>query len=125
MAHPQVSFEFFPPKNFEGAYKLWDTVNILSPLNPRFVSVTYGAGGTTRTLTEEATSVLHKHTGCDVVAHLTCVNATRDETLNIARSYADTDVTGLVALRGDPPPKAAHFARMRMGFKIPLNWLVP
>ncbi|NDH20981.1 MAG: 5,10-methylenetetrahydrofolate reductase, partial [Rhodobacteraceae bacterium] len=103
MSRPQISFEFFPPQNFEGAYRLWDTVNTLAPLNPRFMSVTYGAGGTTRTLTQEATRVLHKHTGCDVAAHLTCVDATRDETLNIARSYADTGVTGLVALRGDPP----------------------
>lgn len=117
MAHPKVSFEFFPPKNFEGAYKLWDTVNILAPLNPRFISVTYGAGGTTRTLTQEATSVLHKHTGCDVVAHLTCVNATRDETLNIARSYAETGVTGLVALRGDPPADSGPFIANTDGFQ--------
>ena len=73
MTRPQISFEFFPPQNFEGAYRLWDTVNTLAPLNPRFMSVTYGAGGTTRTLTQEATRVLHKHTGCEVAAHLTCV----------------------------------------------------
>ena len=126
MTRPQISFEFFPPQNFEGAYRLWDTVNTLAPLNPRFMSVTYGAGGTTRSLTQEATRVLHKHTGCDVAAHLTCVDATRDETLTIARSYAQTGVTGLVA------PCAAilqtgprHFMRSLRDFKIPLNWLVP
>ena len=123
MTRPQISFEFFPPQNFEGAYRLWDTVNTLAPLNPRFMSVTYGAGGTTRTLTQEATRVLHKHTGCDVAAHLTCVDATRDETLNIARSYADTGVTGWSPCAVIPPQKAAHFARIRMDFKTPLNWL--
>ena len=117
MRQPQISFEFFPPKNFEGAYRLWDTVNTLNPLNPRFMSVTYGAGGTTRTLTQEATSVLHKHTGSDVVAHLTCVDTTRDETLNIARSYAKTGVTGLVALRGDLPADSGAFLAHSDGFQ--------
>ena len=117
MRQPQISFEFFPPKNFEGAYRLWDTVNTLKPLNPRFMSVTYGAGGTTRTLTQEATSVLHKHTGSDVVAHLTCVDTTRDETLNIARSYAKTGVTGLVALRGDLPTDSGAFLAHSDGFQ--------
>ena len=117
MRQPQISFEFFPPKNFEGAYRLWDTVNTLNPLNPRFMSVTYGAGGTTRTLTQEATSVLHKHTGSDVVAHLTCVDTTRDETLNIARSYAKTGVTGLVALRGDLPADSGAFLAHSNGFQ--------
>ena len=69
------------------------------------------------TLTQEATHVLHKHTGCDVVAHLTCVDATRDETLNIARSYADTGVTGLVALRGDPPAESGAFRAHEDGFQ--------
>ena len=117
MTRPQISFEFFPPQNFEGAYRLWDTVNTLAPLNPRFMSVTYGAGGTTRSLTQEATRVLHKHTGCDVAAHLTCVDATRDETLTIARSYAQTGVTGLVALRGDPPNGAKTFHAQPEGFQ--------
>jgi methylenetetrahydrofolate reductase (NADPH) len=117
MSRPQISFEFFPPQNFEGAYRLWDTVNTLAPLNPRFMSVTYGAGGTTRTLTQEATRVLHKHTGCDVAAHLTCVDATRDETLNIAHSYTDTGVTGLVALRGDPPAESGTFRAHEDGFE--------
>lgn len=117
MTRPQISFEFFPPQNFEGAYRLWDTVNTLAPLNPRFMSVTYGAGGNTRTLTQEATHVLRKHTGCDVAAHLTCVDATRDETINIARSYADTGVTGLVALRGDPPVDRGAFYPHRDGFQ--------
>ena len=117
MRQPQISFEFFPPKNFEGAYRLWDTVNTLNSLNPRFMSVTYGAGGTTRTLTQEATSVLHKHTGSDVVAHLTCVDTTRDETLNIARSYAKTGVTGLVALLGDLPADSGAFLAHSDGFQ--------
>ena len=71
MPAPTVSFEFFPPQNLEGSFRLWDTVQTLAPLEPRFVSVTYGAGGTTRDLTREAVATLHKASGLRVAAHLT------------------------------------------------------
>ena len=84
MTTPRVSFEFFPPKSLEASFRLWDTVQTLAPLQPRFVSVTYGAGGTTRALTREAVGTLHHATGLNVAAHLTCVDATQAETLAIA-----------------------------------------
>lgn len=100
---PAVSFEFFPPRNLEASFRLWDTIHTLAPLDPSFVSVTYGAGGTTRQLTHEAVAALTRTTDLRVAAHLTCVNATRAETLQIARDYAAAGVTDIVALRGDAP----------------------
>ena len=116
MTVPSVSFEFFPPQSFEASFRLWNTVQTLSPLNPRFVSVTYGAGGTTRDLTHEAVSVLHRETGLPVAGHLTCVDATRDETLQIARNYAAAGVSSIVALRGDPPKGEGGFVAHPDGF---------
>ncbi|QFT62323.1 methylenetetrahydrofolate reductase (NADPH) [Roseivivax halotolerans] len=116
MTRPEISFEFFPPKNIEASFRLWDTVQTLAPLNPRFVSVTYGAGGTTRELTREAVSAIHKHSGLRTAAHLTCVNATREETLGIARSFAEVGVTDIVALRGDPPKGETRFTPTDGGF---------
>ena len=116
MTVPSVSFEFFPPQSFEASFRLWNTVQTLSPLNPRFVSVTYGAGGTTRDLTHEAVSVLHRETGLPVAGHLTCVDTTRDETLQIARNYAAAGVSSIVALRGDPPKGAGGFVAHPDGF---------
>lgn len=116
MTLPTVSFEFFPPKNVEATFRLWDTVQVLSPLDPRFVSVTYGAGGTTRDLTRDVVSTLHKHSGLNVAAHLTCVDATRAETLAIAESFAKVGVREIVALRGDPPKGTAQFEAHPEGF---------
>jgi len=116
MSVPAVSFEFFPPRNIEATFRLWDTVQVLSPLAPRFVSVTYGAGGTTRELTRDVVATLHKHSGLKVAAHLTCVDATREETLAIARDFATAGVSEIVALRGDPPKGAAGFAAHPGGF---------
>jgi methylenetetrahydrofolate reductase (NADPH) len=116
MTRPTVSFEFFPPKNLEGSFRLWDCVNTLAPLDPSFVSVTYGAGGTTRTLTHEAVATIHKTSGLTVAAHLTCVNATKAETMDIARAYAEVGVTEIVALRGDPPKGAGKFTPAPDGF---------
>ncbi|WP_208348768.1 methylenetetrahydrofolate reductase [NAD(P)H] [Pseudaestuariivita rosea] len=113
---PQISFEFFPPKSLEASFRLWDTVQTLSPLQPEFVSVTYGAGGTTRKLTHEAVDAIHKTSGLNVAAHLTCVDATRAETLEIAESYAASGVTDLVALRGDPPKGSGQFTAHPEGF---------
>ena len=116
MTVPSISFEFFPPRTVEASFRLWDTVQTLAPLGPRFVSVTYGAGGTTRKLTHEAVSALVKTTDLKVAAHLTCVDATRAETLEIARAYAEAGVTEIVALRGDPPKGASRFEPHPEGF---------
>jgi len=113
---PAVSFEFFPPQNLEGSFRLWDTVQTLAPLDPRFVSVTYGAGGTTRDLTRDAVATLHKSSGLNVAAHLTCVDATREETLEIARGFAEAGVRDIVALRGDPPKGSNGFQPHPQGF---------
>jgi len=117
MTIPSVSFEFFPPKSLEGSFRLWDCVNTLAPLDPSFVSVTYGAGGTTRKLTHEAVTTIHKTSGLNVAAHLTCVDATKAETLEIAQSYAESGVRDLVALRGDAPKGASNFTAHPLGFE--------
>ncbi|NBR54116.1 MAG: 5,10-methylenetetrahydrofolate reductase [Rhodobacteraceae bacterium] len=116
MSRPKVSFEFFPPRNLEASFRLWDCVNVLAPLAPDFISVTYGAGGTTRQLTHEAVTTLHRATGLPVAAHLTCVNASRAETLEIAETYAEAGVTQIVALRGDAPKGEAKFTAHPDGF---------
>jgi methylenetetrahydrofolate reductase (NADPH) len=124
MPRPAVSFEFFPPRNLEGSFRLWDCVNTLAPLDPTFVSVTYGAGGTTRELTHEAVATIHKTSGLRVAAHLTCVNATRAETLAIAEGYAAAGVTEIVALRGDPPKGAGPFTPHPEGFASSVDLIV-
>lgn len=116
MSRPDVSFEFFPPRNIEATFRLWDAVQVLAPLDPRFVSVTYGAGGTTRDLTKDVVATLHKHSGLHVAAHLTCVDATKAETLEIAQDFAKAGVRDLVALRGDPPKGSAGFKQHPDGF---------
>ena len=116
MPSPRVSFEFFPPQSLEASFRLWDTVQMLAPLGPEFVSVTYGAGGTTRQLTHEAVTTLGRATGLAVAAHLTCVGASRAETLAIADGYAAAGVRDIVALRGDPPKGAGKFAPEPDGF---------
>ncbi len=116
MTKPEISFEFFPPQTLEASFRLWDTVQTLAPLNPRFVSVTYGAGGTTRELTRDAVATLHKSSGLPVAAHLTCVDASRQETLEIADAFARAGVEDIVALRGDPPKGQDRFAPHPDGF---------
>lgn len=116
MKPSRISFEFFPPKTLEASFRLWDTIHALAPLDPRFVSVTYGAGGTTRELTREAVGTLHKTTGLNVAAHLTCVDASREETLAIADQFAEAGVTEIVALRGDPPKGSGGFTPHPEGF---------
>ena len=116
MTTPSVSFEFFPPKSLAASFRLWDCVNPLAPLDPSFVSVTYGAGGTTRRLTHEAVTTLHQTRGLRVAAHLTCVDASRQETLDIAQSYADAGVSDIVALRGDAPKGTSKFEPRADGF---------
>ncbi len=116
MTTPRISFEFFPPKTLEASFRLWETIHALAPLDPRFVSVTYGAGGTTRELTREAVGTLHKATGLNVAAHLTCVDASRAETLEIADQFAAAGVSEIVALRGDPPKGSNGFVQHPDGF---------
>ncbi|MEZ7812577.1 MAG: methylenetetrahydrofolate reductase [NAD(P)H] [Paracoccaceae bacterium] len=117
MTHPpRVSFEFFPPKNLDGAFHLSETVKMLAPFNPEFVSVTYGAAGGTRDLTHQAVTAIGEHYGLKVAAHLTCVNATKSDTLQIAQSYHDAGVREIVALRGDAPKGQARFIPTPKGF---------
>ncbi len=116
LSAPRVSFEFFPPQSLDASFRLWETVQALAPLAPEFVSVTYGAGGTTRKLTHEAVETIHKNYGLRVAAHLTCVDATREETMEIVRGYKEAGVTDIVALRGDPPKGASCFTPHPEGF---------
>ena len=116
MITPNISFEFFPPQSLDASFRLWETVRELAPLDPGFVSVTYGAGGTTRELTHDAVGTIHKHYGLNVAAHLTCVDASREETMEIANGYAAEGVREIVALRGDPPKGSAGFVPHPDGF---------
>lgn len=106
---PSVSFEFFPPKSPEMEDTLWDTVCALAPLAPKFVSVTYGAGGSTRARTHTTVSRIVAEAGLTAAAHLTCVGASRDEIDEVARSYWNAGVRHIVALRGDPPDDAEGY----------------
>lgn len=101
MSAPTISFEFFPPKGQNGAMRLWRSVERLAPLGPKFVSVTYGAGGSTRERTVSAIHAIRERARLDVAGHLTCVGATREETLRVARLYAKMGCRRIVALRGD------------------------
>ena len=105
----QLSFEFFPPKTEKMEETLWESVKTLEPLAPRFVSVTYGAGGSTRERTHATVARIVRETSIPAAAHLTCVNATRDEVDAIARSYWEVGVRHIVAIRGDPPEQGAKF----------------
>jgi methylenetetrahydrofolate reductase (NADPH) len=102
MSHT-VSFEFFPPKTEEMEQKLWQAVSELSPHSPSFVSVTYGAGGSTRERTHAIVGKMARETALKPAAHLTCVNASREEVDAVADGYWQAGVRHIVALRGDPP----------------------
>lgn len=99
-----VSFEFFPPKSEKMEDQLWDAITQLAPLDPAFVSVTYGAGGTTRERTHATVARIVAETALTPAAHLTCVAASKAEIAEIADQYWDAGVRHIVALRGDPPP---------------------
>jgi methylenetetrahydrofolate reductase (NADPH) len=100
---PNVSFEFSPPKTPEAEANLWEAIRRLEPLNPSFVSVTYGAGGSTRDRTHRTVLRMLKETRLRPAAHLTCVEAAREEVDEVIRDYWDAGVRHIVALRGDPP----------------------
>jgi methylenetetrahydrofolate reductase (NADPH) len=114
-SHIRVSFEFFPPKSEEMEANLWESIHRLAPLDPTFVSVTYGAGGTTRERTHTTVARLVKETHLKPAAHLTCVGATRDEIDDVVRSYAQAGVRHIVALRGDPPEGPGSVYRAHPG----------
>lgn len=103
MSAPIISFEFFPPKTEQMEEKLWDSISLLAPLNPDFVSVTYGAGGSTRERTHRTVKRILSETNLRPVAHLTCVDASKSEVDEVLREYWESGVKGIVALRGDPP----------------------
>ncbi len=104
-----VSFEFFPPKTEAMNETLWSSIETLAPLKPRFVSVTYGAGGSTRERTHATVERIVRETDLTPAAHLTCVGATREEIDEVARSYWDAGVRHIVALRGDPPEQGQRY----------------
>ncbi|MRX49042.1 methylenetetrahydrofolate reductase [NAD(P)H] [Paracoccus sp. S-4012] len=116
MSRPRLSFEFFPPRSLDASFRLWETVRELAPLDPAFVSVTYGAGGTTRQLTHEAVTTIGSHYWVSVAAHLTCVEASREETMAIVDGYAKAGVREIVALRGDAPQGTDRFTPHADGF---------
>jgi methylenetetrahydrofolate reductase (NADPH) len=103
LKHPAISFEFFPPKTEEMEKSLWDTIKRLAPLTPNFVSVTYGAGGSTRERTHSTIARILAETELLPAAHLTCVGAARSEIDEIVGRYHEIGVRHIVALRGDPP----------------------
>jgi methylenetetrahydrofolate reductase (NADPH) len=99
----QMSFEFFPPKTDAMEMRFWESIGKLAPLHPRFVSVTYGAGGSTRERTLRMVSRIKAESGVDAAAHLTCVGASRAEVDAVVEGYKEAGITRIVALRGDPP----------------------
>lgn len=115
-APPCFSFEFFPPKTPEGERSLYQTVRELKGLNPGFVSVTYGAGGSTQEKTLEIVTRIKAESGIEGMAHFTCVGHTQDEIRVILKRLAAAGVENVIALRGDPPKGAAAFVKTAGGF---------
>lgn len=113
---PIVSFEFFPPADAAMEATLWQSVQRLAPLAPRFVSVTYGADGSTRDRTHQLVRRIKQETALTGAPHLTCVGASRGEVLDIARRYWDEGIRHIVALRGDPPQGATRYEPHPDGF---------
>ena len=113
---PQVSFEFFPPNSAAMETTLWESVKRLSVLHPRFVSVTYGADGSTRERTHNAVQRIHTETSLTAAPHLTCIGASKGEIDDIARRYWDMGIRHIVALRGDSPKDQAHYQPHKNGY---------
>ena len=113
---PLVSFEFFPPHDDAGETRLWHVMARLAPLGPAFVSVTYGAGGSTRKRTDRVVRRIHDETSVPVAAHLTCVGASREEVDGIANSWWQAGIHHIVALRGDMPSANAPYAPHPKGY---------
>lgn len=119
LAHkrPVFSFEFFPPKSEKGERVLWRSLEQLAPLAPDFVSVTYGAGGSTRSRTVQLVGRIKRELGIEPLAHLTCVGSTQDELAAIVEHLLEQDVRNILALRGDPPRGQEHFEYTPGGFR--------
>ena len=115
-AKPSFSFEFFPPKDSDGFDQLFKTIDNLKPLNPAFVSVTYGAGGSTRSKTIDLVGRIKKEIGLESMAHLTCVGHNSDEILNVLGDIKKQNVDNVLALRGDPPAGEINFTKPNNGF---------
>ncbi|WP_224245270.1 methylenetetrahydrofolate reductase [NAD(P)H] [Hyalangium gracile] len=116
-SNPCFSFEFFPPKTDEGTANLLKTLEDLAPLEPGFVSVTYGAGGSTRDRTVELVTRIKQTTGIEAMAHLTCVGHSREELRDILRRLAEAKVDNVLPLRGDPPQGQKDFVPAPGGFR--------
>ena len=112
-----ISFEFFPPKTDKMKEQLWNAIETLAPLDPRFVSVTYGAGGSTRERTHATVARIVKETRLPAAAHLTCVEATKEEIDQVADEYWDAGIRHIVALRGDPPEKGQPYRTHPGGYE--------
>ncbi len=113
---PALSFEFFPPKTAEGSEALFQTISELKSLEPAYVSVTYGAGGSTRELTHDLVVRLKKELGLTIVSHLTCVGASKEEIRQILERYNASGIGNILALRGDPPKSESVFTPHPDGF---------
>jgi methylenetetrahydrofolate reductase (NADH) len=114
---PIFSFEFFPPKTDDGVRQLFETVEALRPLGPAYVSVTYGAGGSTRQRTLELVKRLKGETEVEAMAHVTCVGASREELAGVLDELADAGIQNVLALRGDPPRGQTSFEPHPEGFR--------
>ncbi|GIX42544.1 MAG: methylenetetrahydrofolate reductase [Leptospiraceae bacterium] len=114
---PTFSFEFFPPKTEEGEYKLEESIKELKQLKPDFVSVTYGAGGSTRLKTDEWVRKIQNQYNLISMAHLTCVGSNREEIKKILEEHKNHQITNIMALRGDPPKDQTHFIPVKNGFR--------
>jgi methylenetetrahydrofolate reductase (NADPH) len=114
---PVFSFEFFPPKDAEGVGRLFETIAELRPYEPAYVSVTYGAGGSTRRLTVELVRRIKQEVGIEAMAHLTCVGATREELLDVLEQLRASRVDNVIALRGDPPRGESRFVKTDGGLE--------
>lgn len=111
-----LSFEFFPPRNDTGFDNLFNTINELQDMNPAYVSVTYGAGGSTREKTHQLITSIQEKTPLTVVSHLTCVGHSKDDVREILRKYDDSGISNILALRGDPPKGETEFTPAEDGF---------
>jgi len=118
---PTVSFEFFPPNNEQMEHTLWQSVQRLTSLQPRFVSVTYGADGSTRERTHDIVTRIQQTTSLTAAPHLTCVGASREEVLDVARNYWKHGIRHIVALRGDPPQNVRSYTPHPNGFSYALD----
>ena len=113
---PEFSFEFFPPKSDEGSRRLYDSIAALKPLDPTFVSVTYGAQGSERSRTVDLVERIKNEIGVEIMAHLTCVGATREEITGVLDRLQAAGVENVLALRGDPPEGMGQFVPVEGGF---------